>query len=502
MKKHLKLIIIIIAVAAAAAGGLIYYLTPDPVRVVAADTGDISPTLKGTGKLEGDRGITVYSDVAGTVSAKYAGRGDRVKKGDLLLGYEGETQQDQVEIAETDVDYSEKILDAASENRAKYQAKYNKAVSDIENCKTVYALLESSIMAINISDQQKSYEIREQQKVYQNDILKMQTEISDKQADLAKVEADLKGIELKGGDSEKKDPKKEKEVDELVSKAQDYQDDIKKLNDKICDAQRASLCLPQECMDPETYKQYTLYQNQLETVTRLWSEARTDKDTAQSMLTAYTEIYSDEQQVEQNKLSLDKAQRELDRALGGTVSPADGIITECLVDVGAYVEKGVPVLYMQSASGYKVKMMVSKYDIDSISEGQKAEVRIGDSVYEGTVEKINQSAENDASGKAKVIVEIGIDTDKDMIVGLDADVTLELKQSAGVVRIPSECIYTDDGGSYVYVVNGKTLEKKYITTGLSDGTYTEIKEGINPGGHVVMDPDAADYEGETVKEEM
>ncbi len=497
MKKIVKRIILIILLLGAVAGGVIYYLTPDTVEVVAADTGDISPTLRGTGKLEGDSRITVYSDVAGTVDAKYVDQGDRVKKGDLLLGYAGESQQDQVEVAETDVDYSEKILGAATDNRAKYQAKYNKAVSDIENCKSVYAVLEMNIMAININDQQKAYEIREQQKVYQNDIYKMQAEISDKQADLSKVEANLKGLELKEEGSTEKE-----RVDELVDKAKDYQNDIKKLNDKISEAQRASLCLPQECMDPETYKQYTVYQNQLDTVTRLWSEARTDKDTAQSMLTAYTEIYSDEQQVEQNKLSLDKAQRELNRALGGTCSPADGIITGCLVDVGAYVDKGVPVFEMQSAKGYKVRMLVSKYDIGLISEGQKAEVKIGDAVYEGTVDKINQSAENDASGKAKVIVEIGIDTAEDMIVGLEADVTIDLNKVMAVVRIPSNCIYTDDGGSYVYVINDEALEKKYVSTGLSDGTFTEITEGINSGDHIVSDPNAAEYEGETVEEKM
>ena len=497
MKKIVKRIILIVILLGIIAGGVIYYLTPDSVEAVAADTGDISPVLRGTGKLEGDSRITVYSDVAGTISERYVEQGDRVKKGELLLGYAGENQQDQVEIAETDVDFSEKILDAASGNRAKYQRQYNKAVKDIENCKSVYGLLELNIMAIDIKDQQKAYEIKEQQKVYQNDIYKMEAEISEKQSELSKVETDLKAIELKEEGSDKK-----KRVDELADEAKDYQDDIRKLNNKISEAQRASLCLPQESMDPETYKQYSIYKNQLDTVTRMWSDARTDKDTAQSMLTALSEIYADEQAVEKNKLSLSQAERELARAEGGSVAPVDGIVTSCLVDVGAYVDKGVPVFEMQSAKGYKVRMLVSKYDIGMINEGQKAEIKIGDAVYEGTVDKINQSAENDASGKAKVIVEVGIDTDEDMIVGLEADVTLELNKVIAVVRIPSKCIYTDDGGSYVYVVNDEVLEKKYIGTGLSDGTFTEIKEGIGSGDHIVSDPDAAEYEGETVEEKL
>ena len=44
--------------------------------------------------------------------------------------------------------------------------------------------------------------------------------------------------------------------------------------------------------------------------TRMWSDARTERDTAQSMLTAYKEIVADEHQVERNKLTLSKAEKE------------------------------------------------------------------------------------------------------------------------------------------------------------------------------------------------
>lgn len=499
MKKFIKPAIIILLVLLAAGGGLYYYLSPDTLKVVAADKGTVSPILSGTGKIEGDRKVTVYSDVAGVIEDRYVEKGERVKAGDQLIGYAGESQQNNVDLASTDVEYSEKILDAATDNRAKFQKKYNDAAKQIENCKAVYALLEVKIMSININDHAKAYQIREQQKSYQNDIYKMQEEISEKQSDLAEIEADLKAMELKE-EASKTDAQK-KEVDKLRDKSKEKQEDIKKLNDKICDAQRSSLCLPQEAMDPETFKQYTLYQNDLDTVTRLWSEARTDRDTAQSMLTAYQEIYADEQTVERNKLSLSQAERELARAKSGTVAPTDGIITSCLVDAGAYVERGVPVFEMQSDAGYKVRMMVSKYDIASVREGQTADIRIGNMQYTGTVSKINQTAENDASGKAKASIEITIDTEDELIVGLDADVTLKLENAEGVLRVPTECIYNDDGGSFVYVVEEGTVGKKYISTGVKDSEFTQI-EGLDEGAHVVNDPGASGHVGEEVEEEM
>ena len=497
MKKIIKTVIIVILILGAVGAGLYYYMMPETLKVVVADKGVVSPMLSGTGKIEGDRKVKIYSDVAGVIDERYVEKGERVKKGDLLVGYAGDSQQNSVDLAATDVEYSEKILGAASDNRAKYQRKYNAAVKQIEECKSVYALLEVNIMSININDQAKTYQIKEQQKAYQNDIYKMQEEISEKQSDLSKIEVDLKAIELKS----EEDPEKTDEIDELRDRAKDKHNDIKKLNEKISDAQRASLCLPQEGMDPETYKQYTVYQNNLETVTRMWSEARTDRDTAQSMLTAYQEIYADQQTVEHNKLSLSQAEKELQKAKNGTVSPSDGIITNCLVDAGAYVEKGVPVFEMQTDNGYTVNMMVSKYDIASVMEGQSADIKIGNMEYVGKVSKINQAAENDASGKAKASIEIDIDTDEDMIIGLDADVTLKLADAMGVLKVPTECIYNDDEGSFVYVIEDGTVAKKYVTIGVKDSMNTQV-EGIEEGAHVVIDPGASSSLGEEVKEEV
>ena len=503
MKKIVKTLIIILLLLAAAGAGLYYYLSPNTLQVVTAEKGSVTPVLSGTGKIEGDRKVTIYSDVAGVIDERYVESGERVKAGDLLIGYAGERQQDDVNLAATDVEYSEKILDAASGTRAKYQKKYNDALKQIEECKSVYALLEVNILSLDISDHEKTYQIKEQQKQYQSEIYKKQEEISEKQADLAKIEADLKAIELKQDEdqTEEETEKTDQRIDELTDRAKSKQNDIKHLNEDISDAQRASLCLPQEGMDPETYKKYSVYRNNLDTVTRMWSDARTERDTAQSMLTAYKEIVADEHQVERSKLTLSKAEKELARAESGTVAPSDGIITKCLVDIGANVEKGVPIFEMQSDKSYKVRMMVSKYDIASVKEGQTADIRIGNQSYTGKVSKINQAAENDASGKAKASIEILIDTDEDMIVGLDADVTLELEAADGVLRVPTECIYTDDDGSYLYVIKDGTVEKKYVSIGIKDNEYTQV-EGIDEGTHVVEDAAAEANLGEEVEEEM
>lgn len=502
MKKIVKTVVIIVVCLAAAAAGVIYYLTPDTLEVTTVSKGTISPRLSGTGTVEGNRKITVYSDVSGVIGERFVENGDRVKKGDLLVGYTGESQQNEMDLAATDMVFSEKIFEAASDNRAKYQSINYSAKKKIAECEQVYGLLELQMMQLNSGAYLSDYEMNQRKKSIEADIAKKQGEIADQQAKLAKVEADMKGIELKGNDEDDDDDDDDHDVDHYVKKAKRYQDEIMELNESISKLQRDAICLPQEGMDPATHDRYLVLQNNLDTVMRIWTDAKNDRDTSQSMLTAYQEIYADEQQVERNKLSFIQAEKELQKAVNGGVAPADGIITQCLIDVGAFVDKGAPVLEMQTADGYKVSMMVSKYDIARVREGLPANIKIGDIQYTGKVSKINQAARNDSSGKAKASVEIDVDTADDLIVGLDADVTLIFDDVENILRVPSECVYTDDDGSFVYITDENSeVKKEYVTVGLNDSLYTQI-EGLSEGTHIIDDPDAANYVGEKIKEEF
>ncbi len=496
-----KIIIRIVAIAicvGAIVAGVVYYMTPDTLKVTMVERGTISPRLTGTGTVEGERKLTVYSDVAGVIDERLVNPGDRVMKGDLLIGYSVDSQQDRVDMAATDVEYSQKILGAAKENRENYQSRMAEANKKITECEQVYALLDEQIRLLNSGVYLSDHQINERKKRCEAEIAKIQGQIARDQAELARIEAELKRLELKGiENSEHK-----KEVDDNVERAKQYQLKIGEQNNSIASLQREMVSLPQDGMDPQTNSRYMVLQENLDIVMRRWTDAKTERDTSQSMLTAYTEIYSDEQQVERDKLTLTQAEKELVKAAGGGIAPADGIITACFADEGAYVDKGQPVMEMQTSDGYKVKMMVSKYDISVVSEGQSAEIKIGNMQYSGAVSKIHQAAENDPSGKAKAGVEITVDTGDELIVGLEADVTVLLEDAADVLRVPAECVYSDDNGSYVYIVDGEQkVQKKYVTTGLKDSLHVAV-EGLEEGTHVVSDPDARTHVDEKIKEEL
>ena len=85
MKRNIIRVFIAALVLAALGAGLWYYLSPDEVQVITAKRGSVSPVLQGTGKIEGNRKVTVYSDVSGMISGRYVETGDRITKGMILL---------------------------------------------------------------------------------------------------------------------------------------------------------------------------------------------------------------------------------------------------------------------------------------------------------------------------------------------------------------------------------------------------------------------------------
>lgn len=496
MKKYLKRGIIALICIGIIATAAWYLMQPEEMIVIEAVKSTISPEINGTGRISGGKKVTVYAAVSGIVDSKEVKVGDRVKAGDKLVDYVKDTQQRQVDLARTDAEYSKKILSADLDKKAKYESMLNQATAQIASCAMTYTSLEEQLRAMTNESYADDRSLTEMKKEYDSDILKLQSQIVQKEQVAAQAEIELRKIELLTGDEE--EASKEK-VDRKTDKAIDNYESIVELNRKMTDIQVDKLTLPEEGMDPATHEKYLEIQSNMETVMRIWNEARYQKEFAQSMLVSNGDIYSREQQVALSDKTLEHAEKDLYTAETGTNATADGIVTACFVDKGAAVEKGAPIMEIESDDAYLIKMKVSKYDITSIKEGQKAEVRIGDSIYDGEVERINQTAENDSSGKAKAVVEIKLDTRDQLIVGLDADVTLKMDTVADTLGVPNECIYDDDEGSYIYMINEGIVSKVYVTTGVGDDKMTQV-EGIEEGAHVVMDPSVTEYVGEEVTE--
>lgn len=466
-----------------------FFIRPKHIKAVPAENITLVPVIKGTGYVYGDSEHTVYSSVSGIVEDTFVNTGDRISENHVLLSYTGEEQQQELNLAKTDVKYSEKILDAAKANRAKYQKKYDDTAKREQNYRNVYGILENQIRELDTKGYLNSITVQNMHNRYQHDIAEVEKELENKRTKLQRIQYKLNSAELLEDEVEFKD---------LTKDAKKTTVEIEELNEKAAVLKKGEFCLPAENLSAEEHDKYVLLEQQLDIAAKEWAQARSDRDTSQSMLTALSEIYANEQQLEKSRQRLDKAENEMGRAINGEKSAFDGIITQKFVDKGSVVDKGQPLFTIQSVNYYRVRMKVSKFDISKIKIGQSANVNIGDISYNGTVSDISQSAAAEEAGKPKAYVDIKINTDEDMIVGFEAEATVFTEQIENTLCVPVESIYSDDRGSYLYAIENEILERKYVVTGADDGKLIQVMDGIKAGEIIASEPAAADYEGNWV----
>lgn len=125
-------------------------------------------------------------------------------------------------------------------------------------------------------------------------------------------------------------------------------------------------------------------------------------------------------------------------------------------------------------------MTVNENDFNKIKLGQTAQISVnatGNS-YEGKVTFISDLADYADTGST-FDVSVTFQNDGNLKVGMSATAKVVLESAAGVIAVPIEAVQEGDSGSFVLVVDkdGKTSETP-VETGISDGTYTEIKDGL------------------------
>ncbi|MBR6960648.1 MAG: HlyD family efflux transporter periplasmic adaptor subunit, partial [Clostridiales bacterium] len=137
-----------------------------------------------------------------------------------------------------------------------------------------------------------------------------------------------------------------------------------------------------------------------------------------------------------------------------------------------------------------VKIYIDELDILSVSEGQKATVKL-DAIegkeFEGTIKSIGKTASSNA-GTAKFIAEIEIPMDPQMRMGMTASVSIVILTAENILTLPINAM--QQTGDQMFVYRGYDEEtmalkdEQVVTTGIANKDLVEIKEGLNEGDEV------------------
>jgi RND family efflux transporter MFP subunit len=241
----------------------------------------------------------------------------------------------------------------------------------------------------------------------------------------------------------------------------------------------------EEFMKSEMERQVGLYKQE--------STTEQQKDTA---------IYNHDLAVEdvnQKRAVADQAKWRYEQAF--LKAPFDGVVSKVYVDLGATVGPGMPVLRLVDLAQLKVVANVPNRYIGG--DGIRGGVTTADITLEGGLgvlkgEKVNKIyAENEKTTRTNP-VEIIIANEKILnpqtnqreykVRGnMYASVSFHVRIQTQHIRIQSDAVIQKGDETYVFVVDKDNIaHSRRVETGIWEGPYMEIVDGLNPGEILVL----------------
>ncbi len=212
-----------------------------------------------------------------------------------------------------------------------------------------------------------------------------------------------------------------------------------------------------------------------------------------------------EAQVRVRRHALERAERELDRTT--IKAPTDGMVISREVDVGQTVAASLnaPILFeiASDLSQMWIHANVSEADIGMVEEGQRVLFQVDahrNRDFEGRVIQVrNAPLVEDNVVHYETIIAVD-NRERLLKPGMTAEVSVITRERDNVTRVRNTALRArlpdhirpesppeEEGmNGLVYVLENDQIIPRRVRTGLSDGLYTEILEGLQPGTELAV----------------
>lgn len=198
------------------------------------------------------------------------------------------------------------------------------------------------------------------------------------------------------------------------------------------------------------------------------------------------------------QIALNSAWSQYQSQSSAIVAPAAGVIANIVAVEGAQIANTVSTTSRSTQTVASIKqpgtpiasVNISELDINSIKPGQKVNISLNsiqNQKFSGTVVGIDKIGTS-SGGVSNYPVSIKFDFDSDKVLpnmGLNADIIIT--EHSDVLYIPSSAIKSQNGKKTVTVLTENTSKTVDVTTGITDGTNTEILNGLQEGDVVLIE---------------
>lgn len=140
----------------------------------------------------------------------------------------------------------------------------------------------------------------------------------------------------------------------------------------------------------------------------------------------------------------------------------------------------------------QMELSLSDSEVLKLSVGDAAKVTIDavDSTYDAEVSYISEIGEY-SSGSSTFAARVTFDNDGSLKIGMSGSAVISLEKAEDVLAVPVNAISTKGGKSFVTVKSGEEESLVEVETGITNGTFTEIKSGLSEGDKVTVRSDSS-----------
>ena len=241
--------------------------------------------------------------------------------------------------------------------------------------------------------------------------------------------------------------------------------------------------------------------NKVKTVQELRSKLRA----AQAKLASYEASLTLEQaRLEREKRQLENCVIKADTA-GMVIFPSMAAWKDTPdIAEGAIVREQQTLLMIPDVSQMQVKVGIHESKVDRLKVGMKAKVQLQELILEGEVAEIAEVTRPAGwwtGNLVKYDTIIKLNPHPGLKPGMSAIVDIVLAEHKEVLTVPVVAIVEGTSGTYCWVQHGDEIKKRVIRVGDTNDQFSVIRDGLQEGEEVLLNPLAFVEEAQEIANE-
>lgn len=168
-------------------------------------------------------------------------------------------------------------------------------------------------------------------------------------------------------------------------------------------------------------------------------------------------------------------------------APFDGVINRRYAKSGNFVQQHSreSLFHLVDLNRLQAVLHIPERNIAQVQIGQSVVFEINEQRVVAAVSRISPAADR-VSGTFRVVVDIDNREATPLRAGMFARAELRYATQEHALRIPADAILQLDGEEYVYVVNDERAQRQPIRTGIRQGRWIEVTDGVAEHSAIVI----------------